>query len=499
MNILIASSEVVPFAKTGGLADVCGAIPQELQQLGHNVSVFMPFYQCVESSDFDFQTLDAEFEIPVGDQVEIGSLLTTNLPGTDVPIYFVRHDDYFRREGIYGEGGHDYPDNCQRFTFFCRAVLESIRLLDLNTDLIHANDWQTGLLPALLETEHRSNPLYESIATLMTIHNLAYQGCFDASAMAITGMDWKYFNWQQSEFHGQLNLLKTGIVFSDAINAVSPTYAEEIQSPEQGCGLDPVLRTRADRLSGIINGIDPGEWNPKTDPHIAANFSVENWRQGKSVCKEALQKEMMLEPNPNRPLIGIIGRLAAQKGWSLILPMLRAWLQDPDNDTQWVILGTGDPDYHAVLASLHQSHANKLAVTLGFSNDLAHRIEAGSDMFLMPSEYEPCGLNQMYSMAYGTVPVAHRTGGLADTIVDASLQTLHEGTTNGFLFDDFSAGALSETTHRAVRMYRHDQNSWDQLVRTGMQRDWSWASSVREYEALYQETVAQRASSNPVS
>jgi starch synthase len=489
MNILLASSEVVPFAKTGGLADVCGALPGELESLGHQVSVFLPFFQCVRNLDFDFQELDKQLEIPVDGNVETGQLLSAKLPGTDVTVYFVDHKDYFDRPSLYGEDGHDYPDNCERFTFFSRSVLESVRLLDLQPDLIHVNDWQTALIPALLATEYRINPLYKNIASLITVHNLAYQGSFPSEAMNVTGLDWKYFNWEQMEFYGRLNLLKTGLVFADAINTVSPTYAREIQTHEQGCGLEMVLQHRADQLSGIINGIDSGIWNPATDPHIVKQFDGDSWPAGKAACKAALQYELRLEVNPGRPLIGIVGRLASQKGWSLIMQVMRDWLQDPNNQAQWVVLGTGDPDYHAALASLHQSYANQLSVTLGFSNELAHQIEAGSDIFLMPSEYEPCGLNQMYSMAYGTVPVVRNTGGLADTVVDTSLATLGNKTANGFSFDTFSAADLSDTLHRAIRMYYEDKENWRQLVNTGINHDWSWRTSALAYDTLYRETV----------
>ncbi len=372
MKILLASSEIVPFAKTGGLADVTGALPRELEKLGHEVTVFMPAYRCIDQSVEPIELLSIRYGIPLGHDAEEGGLSKSKLPDSNVTIYFVEHVGFFHRPGIYSENGQDYSDNCERFTFFCRAVLESIRLLDLNPDVIHVNDWQTGLIPALLKCEYAENSIYRNIASLITIHNLAYQGVYDREQMFLTGLDSKYFNWQQMEFYGRLNLLKTGIVFADSINAVSPTYALEIQSPEQGCGLDAVLRQRADDVSGILNGIDTSDWNPQTDQHLAANFDanfdLQSGSPGKATCKRALQVESKLDPNPDRPIIGIVGRLASQKGWSLILPILRAWLESVD--AQWVILGTGDPDYHHVLTSLHRSHPDKLGLTLGFSNEL---------------------------------------------------------------------------------------------------------------------------------
>jgi starch synthase len=342
----------------------------------------------------------------------------------------------------------------------------------------------------LLKSEYESNPLYENVASLITIHNLAYQGTFPSSAMSLTGLDWKYFNHLQMEFFDQLNLLKTGIVFADSINTVSPTYAEEIQHPEQGCGLQGVLQGRAEVLSGILNGIDTDQWNPAIDELIPANFSADDWPPGKAVCKKHLQDFFGLEQNSNTPLIGIVGRLAAQKGWSLIVQVMQKWLET--TDVQWVVLGTGAPEFHNALTGLYQSHPHKLGLQLGFSNELAHQIEAGADMFVMPSEYEPCGLNQMYSMAYGTVPVVRRTGGLADTVVDAVDQTIADGTANGFLFDDFNTPELEQALSRAVQMYRHDKENWNKLVNNGIQRDWSWAVSAKAYERLYLQTIERK-------
>ncbi len=491
MKIVIASSEVVPFAKTGGLADVCGALPRELEKLGHEVHVFMPFYQCARPAHLEIQATDYQLEIPIGKQVEDGKLSLATLPDSNVKIWLVGHGDYFDRPGLYGENGQDYPDNCERFTFFCRVVMESIRLLDLQTDLIHVNDWQTSLIPALLKLEYHHNPIYENIKTLLTVHNLAYQGSFAADQMVSTGLDWKYFNWEQMEFFDRLNLLKTGLVFADAINTVSPTYAKEIQTTEQGCGLEAVLQNRSKDLSGIINGIDDTQWNPAVDELIEQKFDRDSWPAGKAACKAAFQQEFRLEASPDTLLIGIVGRLATQKGWSLILPVMRRWLENPDHRAQWAVLGTGDPDYHVVLSSLQQQFPNQLALTLGFSNELAHKIEAASDIFVMPSEYEPCGLNQMYSMAYGTVPVVRKTGGLVDTVIDASLETLGNETANGFSFEEFSADALDQALRRAARMYREDKENWRGLVNRGMSQDWSWSASAKTYEALYQRLIGQ--------
>ncbi|MEL7498679.1 MAG: glycogen synthase GlgA [Planctomycetota bacterium] len=495
MKIVLASSEVSPFAKTGGLADVSGALPGELEKLGHEVTVIMPAYRAVhEAARSRSQTIEptsVACEIPVGRDLQHCRFSQSTLPNGTTRILFVDHAAYFDREDLYNDADGDFPDNCERFVFFCRAVLEAVRLFDLQPDVIHANDWQTGLIPALLACEYRENRSYPGIASLLTIHNLAYQGLFDQKHMASTGLDPVLFNWQQMEYFGQLNLLKTGIVFADSINTVSQTYAEEIQTPEQGCGLEEVLKHRSDRLSGILNGIDSTEWNPATDPHIVtqfdSDFDTEIGSPGKAKCKNALQKSARLRTDPDVPLIGIVGRLASQKGWSLIIPVLRRWLEH--EDAQWVILGTGDPDYHHVLTSLLQSHADKLDIHLTFSNELAHQIEAGSDMFLMPSLYEPCGLNQMYSMAYGTVPIVRQTGGLADTVINATAQTIADQMATGFSFVNFDAESLDQTIQRAVDCYRNQRPQWNQIMQNGMQRDWSWSTSAKSYEALYRQTI----------
>ncbi len=492
MKILVASSEVAPFAKTGGLADVAGALPKQLQQLGHEVVVFMPAYPSIHQVGESFVPLRGQFSVPLGASLVSGRLLKGRMPASDVTVYAVEQNEYFHRDALYGENGQDYPDNCERFVFFCRAVMEGIRILDWSPDLIHANDWQTGLIPALLKTEFAGTPVYENIATLLTIHNLAYQGNFWHWDMLLTGLDWKYFNWNQMEFFGQLNLLKTGIVFADAINTVSPTYAAEIQTEEHGCGLDGVLRSRGNVLSGILNGIDGHDWNPATDSQLAVNYDLDSWQQGKAACKAALQEEAGLPQISNIPLIGIIGRLASQKGWSLILPVMDQWLRY--SDAQWIVLGTGQPEFQAALSELASQFPQQLALKLGFSNRLAHRIESAADIFLMPSEYEPCGLNQQYSLAYGTVPVVRQTGGLADTVVDARPDTIGNGSANGFSFREFKAEHLDATLHRAVDTYLRHADIWRKLVVTGMGQDWSWSASARKYQRLYEQTIARKLS-----
>ncbi len=478
MNILMATSEAFPFAKTGGLADVCGALPIELARLGHQPALIMPAYRKTQYCGQPIEPLGIDFIVPIGSKMVSGHLLRSTLPGCDVPVYLVQQDQYYDRDELYATDGKDYIDNCERFVFFSRAVLEAIRLLDLRVDVLHCNDWQTGLIPAYLKIEYRALPRYENIATLFTIHNLAYQGKFWHWDMLLTGLDWKYFNWHEMEFHGKLNLLKTGLVFSESISTVSPRYAEEIQSSPLACGLEGVLQHRRDAISGILNGIDPLEWNPETDVHLAANYNASNVADGKAVCKAALQEELGLPEAADVPVIGIIGRLADQKGFDLVAEVIQRWVQD--EDVQWAILGTGDPKYHRLLQLLAERFPQKVAAQLEFSTPLAHRIEAGADMFLMPSRYEPCGLNQMYSLRYGTVPVVHTTGGLADTITEQ----------NGFRFDEYGPLALSETLRAACDAY-HDRDRWARLIQTGMAQDWSWAHSAQQYVELYQKTIAR--------
>ena len=491
MNILLVASEAIPFAKTGGLADVAGSLPIELARLGHRVTLMMPAYRQTRQSGIPLESTDVQLHIPIGNKISKGRLLRSRIPETSVDVFLVEQEDYFNRPELYGERGHDYRDNCERFVFFCRSVMESVRLLELTPQIIHANDWQTGLIPAYLDTEYREAPGYGEIASIFTIHNMSYQGQFWHWDMLLTGLDWKYFNWHQMEFYGDLNLLKTGIVFADAVTTVSPTYAQEIQYSDLGCGLQSVLQQRGDSLSGIINGVDYAVWDPQHDAAIARTYSAKDWRIGKPACKAALQRELNLPEREDVPLVGIVGRLVDQKGFDLIARVMEQWVEHAD--VQWAILGTGAPKYHDLLDRLQSRYPAKVAVRLAFSDALAHRIEAGADLFLMPSRFEPCGLNQLYSLKYGTIPVVHKTGGLADTIVHPTGESLAQGTANGFVFSRYDATALERVLSEACETYRNDRPVWEQLVATGMRQDWSWKTSARKYQSLYEETVQRAA------
>ena len=486
MKILLATSEAVPFAKSGGLADVCGTLPIELARLGQEPAVILPYYRRTRYCGVAIEPLGIDFIVPIGSKTVSGHLLRSKLPGTEVPVYLVQQDQYFDRDELYRIDGKDYVDNCERFVFFSRAVMEAIRLLDLEVDVIHANDWQTGLIPAYLKIEYRNLRRYQKIASLITLHNMAFQGQFWHWDMLLTGLDWKYFNWRQMEYYGKLNLLKTGAVFADAVSTVSPRYAQEIQMPQFGMGLEGVLQHRRDVLAGILNGIDENTWNPARDPHLAAKYSEKTVAQGKPICKADLQTALGLPKRADVPLLGFIGRLTQQKGVDLIAEIIPEWAEK--TGVQWAILGKGELVYHEMFRELAKCYPDKVAVRLEESDLLAHKIEAGADMFLMPSRFEPCGLNQMYSLKYGTVPIVRETGGLADTIVDAHAETMAAATANGFSFKEDKSQALSETIRRACDAYRRPE-VWSKLLDTGMRQDWSWARSAREYVALYQQMV----------
>lgn len=488
MNILFATSEATPFCKTGGLGDVCGSLPIALEALGERPTVILPAFRQALESGQPIEPTGVRFEIPIGRKTVAGEYLRSTLPGSDVPVYLVEQHGYFNRPELYREASGDYRDNCERFVFFSRAVLEAIELLGLETDVVHCHDWQSGLVPVYLRTLYAERAATAGLGSLFTIHNLAYQGAFWHWDMELTGLGWEHFNWQELEFYGQLNFMKAGLTFAETINTVSPRYAEEIQSQPMSCGLEGVLGHRRDDLFGVLNGVDYGAWNPETDPHLATNYTADDYETGKAACKRDLQQEMGLPLRQDVPLLASVGRLADQKGFDLIAEVLPRMASQ--NEAQWVLLGTGEPHYEQMMQRLAAEHPERVAARVGFSNELAHRIEAGADMFLMPSRYEPCGLNQMYSLKYGAVPIVRETGGLADTITNTNETTLQEGTANGFSFADASSYALSTAIDRALRAYERP-DVWRQLVTTGMRQDWSWDRSARQYVELYERTRAK--------
>jgi len=456
MKIAMCASEVVPFAKTGGLADVTGALPTSLQKLGQEVIVLMPGYKAVHTGKFKVQRLK--------EGVSYSSL------GEGVRVYFIEEDKYFNRDGLYGDKGVDFKDNLERFSFFCRRSLSLLKEIDFKADVIHVHDWQASLVPVYLKTLYSKDNFFKGTRCVLTIHNIGYQGLFPKEEFPKLGLDWGIFNIEGLEFYDQINLLKGGMEFSDYINTVSPTYAKEIQEKEFGFGLEGVLAKRRDSLFGILNGIDYSIWNPASDGFIAKKFSLKN-AEDKYKNKEALQKLCSLPVTKDVPLIGIVSRLAEQKGFDILVENIDKIC---NLNLQLVILGTGNPNYHVLFENMMKKYPKVISLHLKFDDPLAHKIYAGSDIFLMPSRYEPCGLGQLISLKYGTVPLVFKTGGLADTVTEE----------NGFVFDKYSKDELLLAVKRAVRAFK-DKAQWKKLVLKAMQCDFSWEKSARHYIDLY--------------
>jgi len=482
MRVLFCASEIVPLAKTGGLADVAGALPAALAARGVDVRLAMPRYRGIAIEREHLGPV----QVRVGERVLAGTVGEAHLPGGHLPVWLVDQPALFDRPGLYGEGGTDYPDNLIRFTFFSRAVLQWLRRDAWQPEVIHCNDWQTALIPAVLAAEGRGP------ATAFTIHNLAYQGLFPAEQFPLTGLPGAMFTMRGLEFWGRVNLLKGGLYFADVLSTVSETYAREIQTEEFGAGLDGVLRDRAADLFGILNGVDYSVWDPSVDTLIPARYSADDLG-GKAVCKQHLQQAFRLPAEPRTPLVGMVTRLADQKGLDLVAEIINDLL---GLGVQFVLLGTGDPKYHALVEDLTARRPGQVGGRLGFDNALAHLIEAGADLFLMPSRYEPSGLNQLYSLRYGTVPVVRRTGGLADSIVDTTPQTLEDGTANGFVFDAYTPAALWEALRRALDAYRAPA-VWLSVQQHGMRADFSWNRSAGRYLELYERALSRHGRRRP--
>jgi starch synthase len=481
MKILLVSSEVSPFAKTGGLADVAGSLPRALRQLGHDVRIILPCYQVVEEQGFTLRKGRKSVEVPIGGIPRKGLLRQSSLDG--VPVYFIENRDFFQRRELYGGSGGDYPDNALRFGYFCRAVLEFLRRMDFRPDILHLNDWQTGIIPVLLRTELKNDPFYAAIGTVLTIHNLGYQGLFPPETLSALGLDQRLFTLDGMEYFGQISFLKGAIVHADMLTTVSATYCREIQTPEMGFGFDGILRQRSDSLVGILNGIDQKAWDPETDSLLPANFSAAELR-GKAVDKKALQKDLGLEVS-SAPIVAMVTRLDSQKGLDLVEA---AWEELMSRDLQFVLLGTGEQKHMEFFASLQDQHPGKVAIRLSFADNLARLIYAGSDIFLMPSRYEPCGLGQLIALRYGSIPVARRTGGLADTIIDSDDDPQRS---NGFLFSELSALGMLTALDRALDLFT-DRRTWLKMVRRAMSQDFSWTRSAERYLEVYRRAMEAR-------
>ena len=482
LRILFLSSEVTPFAKTGGLADVAGSLPDALKRLGADVSIALPFYRVTEEAGFSPQLLFQGLQVPLGRATLTSHVLQTQTK-EGVPVYLFQREDLFDRPNLYATPEGDYYDNLERFTHFSRAALLFLKQTGSPVDVIHCHDWQTGLVPAYLKTVYGDDALFASTATVFTIHNIGYQGLFPQEKLAICGLPPQVFQMEGLEYWGQISFLKAGMVYADALTTVSPSYAREIQNPEFGLGMEGVLQKRARDLHGILNGVDYERWSPDKDPDIP--YPYDRHRPGeKARNKEALLNEMGLkEALQDRPLFGMISRLSAQKGCDLLVQVMPEMV---GLGAGLVILGSGEEKYQALLDDMARKHPEAVSLRIGFDESLAHRIMAGADILLIPSLYEPCGLTQMYALKYGTVPLVRATGGLNDTIVPFDPQA-KQG--NGFKFGPYRAEALMGSVKEAVRLYQ-DPAAWQVLMANGMREDFSWDRSARRYLDLYESILS---------
>lgn len=480
MDIVFVSSEVSPFAKTGGLADVSGSLPKALKSMGHNITIMLPRYQQIHGVDYV-----TDLPVDMDGHLETAIIRRTTLPadkGDPVEVFFIDNYKYFFRPHLYG-----YPDDGARFNFFCKAALAALPYLKLSPQVIHCNDWQTALIPLFLKVKLTDDPYYNNMGTLLTIHNLQYQGHFDRGILRTLALGDEFFTPEKLEFYGRVNFLKAGLIYADVLNTVSKKYALEIQTPEMGEGLDGVLRTRAKDLYGIINGIDYDEFNPETDPHIKVNYNIDTWEK-KRENKTFLQNELDLE-NKDVPLIGMVTRLVEQKGIDLVGSIAD---QLASLDVQFVLLGAGEDRYQEMFTKLALKYRRKVAVRIGLDIGLAQRIYAGADFFLMPSRFEPCGLGQLISMRYGTIPIVRATGGLEDTVIDYA-RDRNNGT--GFVFKQYTPESLWQCLNQALKIWSHPAHR-ERLIKNAMKTDFCWKTSARQYVDLYHRAVANRKQAN---
>jgi starch synthase len=488
LSILMVSAEAHPLAKVGGLADVMGALPRALAQRGHDVRIALPFYKSIKDAGTPTARLKGidVLDVTIGDVAMPAEISVTKLPGSKIEVLLIGNDDLFGRDGIYmdPETGEAYPDNAERFIFFSRAVFMLIGLMKRPPGLIHCHDHQTGFIPAWLRYAPGPAGALEDLRTIFTIHNLAYQGSYPKEVGYKAGFGEDVLKPMGTvEFHGDVNMMKAGISYADTITTVSPTYAKEIQTGEFGYGLEGILKARSEHLFGILNGADYSVWDPGRDNLIPFSYSRSK-PAGKRKCRQHLIERLNLNAGDETPLIGIVSRLVAQKGLDIVSEVFDEIM---GLDTCIVILGLGDKHYHDLLTTAQKRFPGRVSVNLAFDEELAHQIEAGCDMFLMPSKYEPCGLNQMYSMKYGTVPIVRRTGGLADTVVDFDAS----GESTGFVFGQYSSEHLLEAVSRARKAYA-DRGQWDRLVDRAMAQDFSWERSAKAYEDVYRATMRRR-------
>ncbi len=477
LRVLFVTPEAVPFAKTGGLADVAGALPKFLQDLGCDVKVVMPYYRMVKESGLPLQYLGQEIEVPIGDEILKADIYQGQVD-KGISIYFIGRDEFFDREYLYSTPKGDYFDNAERFIFFSRAALIFCQLMEFSPAIIHHHEWQTGLIPAYLRSIYRNNALFSHTAAVFTIHNIAYQGIFKKEKFRLTGLPIEMYNPEGIEFWERINFMKAGIVYADAINTVSQKYSEEIQTSEYGYGLEGILKKRKEDLCGILNGVDYRDWDPSHDSYLMAHYNSQDL-SGKRECKKDLLKEFNLPPSlENVPLLGMISRLADQKGFDLLAEILDELFT---LDVGFLLLGTGEQKYHDLFTEVARKYPQKAGIRIAYDDRLAHKIEAGADFFLMPSKYEPCGLNQIYSLRYGTIPIVRATGGLDDTIVNYDPVT---GKGNGFKFVRYDAKEFLNQIKWAIGLYSKPEQ-WKRLLRNAMTADYSWQKSAHLYFQLY--------------
>jgi len=479
MKIAMIASEAVPFAKTGGLADVLGTLTTALEHLGHEISLIVPAYHCALRSEFRVRELPLDLSVAVGDRQEKVTVLQSTI-GKAISVYLIRADRYFDREYLYGPPAGDYPDNAERFVFFCRAALEVLRAYPV--DVVHAHDWQAALAIVFLKAQAERYPEIAAARTLLTIHNLGFQGLFDSSDWPLLNLDDAFFTPPYMEFYGRINFLKGGLLFADKLTTVSPTYAQEIMTPEQGFGLEGVVRQRANDLVGILNGVDYDQWNPWTDPYLKRHQG-ENNLTVKENCKKHMLRMLDLPETPGVAVLAMISRLTAQKGFDLVESVFDRLMERP---LQFVVLGSGDARYGDFFRAAAERYPGRVAARIGFDERLAHQIEAGADLFLMPSLYEPCGLNQMFSLKYGTIPIVRAVGGLKDSVEN------YDGASaagTGFVFDKYDPQTMLDAIDRGLAAYR-DKQLWTAIQGRAMAMDFSWDRSAAAYSDLYRQLAS---------
>ncbi len=485
MKIMMIASECVPYAKTGGLADVVGALPIALRALGHEVIVVMPKYGSINTAKYQIAPFLNQMCVWMGNAEEWCAVRTTTMDG--VPVYFIEADKYFARPGLYHDDAfNDYGDNPRRFAFLTRAALQLARDMGFDADIVHAHDWQTALAAAYLKVWHWNDPTIGKAASVLTIHNVGYQGKYGAEHYDYIGLQWGNFTPDKLEDHGSVNFLKGGIQYADLVTTVSPTYADETRTPEYAHGMAPYLNDRGDNYIGILNGVDYTQWNPATDKLIPARYSAADL-SGKAVCKLELQKRFLLDTDPDIPIVGVVSRFADQKGLDLLASSIEAIVNTMK--VQFIILGSGDKGLEGFYGGLPARYGGRIGSYIGYDNALAHWIEAGSDFFIMPSRYEPCGLNQIYSLKYGTLPIVRNTGGLADTVEQYDEAT---GTGTGFKFWEPSAHAVYYAVGWVVSTYYDRRPHIVKMIQKAMAQDFSWKESARAYLAAYERAIANR-------